>query len=886
MAIKYWYVANNGSASWSTGGNWYDTSGGPPNGGVVVGAPTVDDDAILDSNSGTGTITITSNASTCLSLDASSFSGTFAGTATITIIHSLYLGPSMTLSHTGRMAFGSAAYGPTYSGVLDFSTQTVVGTIVFQSPGSYWDVYDLKTVSTSSVTLSGGEISTYNSNKPYALECGLFISTGSGLRAFWGGSSGIDWNITGFGTVWNVSGTNITAGDYYNNYPTGYLNITNSSSNTKTITHSLTGFNTPFQTTLGGTGNGSFVISSSAGLNDFYVTNTGGAQLTFNSCTIYGNYFSFGNSNVNWNSTSSVITFVNTGDLEFILSPNSTITFSGDIVMNMAANSYIYYTSNGKSLTGTFTLNNGSTLYAYDSFSCNGTFTLNSGIVEYTGAPISIGALSSSNSNTRTFSTPTLYLTGTGTLISASVTTGLTFAVDDIYLTSTSSLSKTVSFSGIICAINSVNLEGSGSGLTSMTFAASSVTTPYVYIRKLGGTLNIGTSTMRSLVFVEGSTITWANGSNVHTILEDLILCSSMTVSTSSSTISFPLANEYSSTFVTANKTFSGTLSVLNPNGLFVNGNYTSTSTSTSAISVATQGSVTFSGNVQVSSGSFVSNSGTSGGGAQGLFANVDFRGSLTANAVSFTDTYVQLRNATVNGAMSFSTYGSMYVYPNSTLNLGSFASSTASAVRDITLNNAIINLNGIGTVWNTSSGGANLTLSAASSTINITNKTSNTVTVLLGNAYAYGNFNIDRSQPYSAGFAVSTIVGGIGDSFANFIDTTKMTPPGALHDIVFSGSSSATYTQIRETFKVGNPDNLTRIYSSSANPFYLQKTASVSNGLVICSNVYVQLSRVLPTNTWYAIGSSTNTTSSDGGSNVNWIFGVPSRRLGSQGVG
>jgi hypothetical protein len=175
---------------------------------------------------------------------------------------------------------------------------------------------------------------------------------------------------------------------------------------------------------------------------------------------------------------------------------------------------------------------------------------------------MSFGALSTSNSNTRSISTPALYLTSTGTLITATIQTGLTFTVDDIYVTRVtqfSSPSRSVSFSGVVCAINSVNLEGSGDDSTTMTFASSSVTIPYVYIRKLGGLLSIGTSTMRSLVFVEGSTITWSNGNNAHTILEDLILCSSMTVSTSSSTITFPLASDYNSNFVTANKTLSGT---------------------------------------------------------------------------------------------------------------------------------------------------------------------------------------------------------------------------------------------------------------------------------------------------------------------------------------
>jgi hypothetical protein len=115
MALKYWYVASNGSAAWSVAGNWYNGSGGT---GGVAGVPTTVDDAIVDAASGSGTLTI-GGSSFCNSLNTLTFTGTFAGA------NALAIGTNSIVSNGGfALQLGG---NHTYSGPITF-TSTIPST--------------------------------------------------------------------------------------------------------------------------------------------------------------------------------------------------------------------------------------------------------------------------------------------------------------------------------------------------------------------------------------------------------------------------------------------------------------------------------------------------------------------------------------------------------------------------------------------------------------------------------------------------------------------------------------------------------------------------------------------------------------------------------------
>lgn len=96
MANVYWVTGGNGT--WSSSTNWSATSGG------ASGAtpPTALDYAVFDSNSGTGSVAITST--TILGWDTTNSNNTFTGTGVITIAGgNVIFGSGITLNNTGNI---------------------------------------------------------------------------------------------------------------------------------------------------------------------------------------------------------------------------------------------------------------------------------------------------------------------------------------------------------------------------------------------------------------------------------------------------------------------------------------------------------------------------------------------------------------------------------------------------------------------------------------------------------------------------------------------------------------------------------------------------------------------------------------------------------------
>lgn len=113
MADRYWV---GGTANWdgTAGTKWAATSGAA--GGASV--PTTADDVFLDANSGANTVTIATGNTGCKSLTCTGFTGTLAGSATLTIAGGFTLVAGMTCTATG-------AWTITGSGTLTSGGKTI-----------------------------------------------------------------------------------------------------------------------------------------------------------------------------------------------------------------------------------------------------------------------------------------------------------------------------------------------------------------------------------------------------------------------------------------------------------------------------------------------------------------------------------------------------------------------------------------------------------------------------------------------------------------------------------------------------------------------------------------------------------------------------------------
>ena len=187
MATKYWYKAANGSDSWSVAANWYLGSGGT---GGTTTIPGNGDDAILDANSGSGTITITVGVN-CRSLVATTFNGTLTGSFLLTIVgsntgsqgsgKSIELGPpgpvgtGMTYSLTGGLTFVSN----NGSGSINFNGQShSTGRIAFNSATGIWSLAG-NLITTGQINHTAGSLNTNG----YNLTCSIFsIPSGASSR--------------------------------------------------------------------------------------------------------------------------------------------------------------------------------------------------------------------------------------------------------------------------------------------------------------------------------------------------------------------------------------------------------------------------------------------------------------------------------------------------------------------------------------------------------------------------------------------------------------------------------------------------------------------------------------------------------------------------------
>ena len=150
MPDRYWV---GGTAAWdgTAGTKWAATSGGA--GGASV--PTTADDVFFNASS-TGTVTISTGNTGAKSINCTGFTGTFAGTANITIAGSLTLVAGMGYTYTGNYTF-------TGTGTLITAGKTVRDVTINPGVGNTITLGDaFSAASTSIISVTNGAFDTAN----------------------------------------------------------------------------------------------------------------------------------------------------------------------------------------------------------------------------------------------------------------------------------------------------------------------------------------------------------------------------------------------------------------------------------------------------------------------------------------------------------------------------------------------------------------------------------------------------------------------------------------------------------------------------------------------------------------------------------------------------
>ena len=208
MANRYWIGTGNWDATNTA--NWSASSGGA--GGVSV--PTSADAVFFDAGSAGGTCTVTAVAS-CAGLDCTGFTGTLAGSSQINCAGSFTLVSAMAYTRTGVTSFGGTGNrsitcaGFTIGSNVNITTSSIVTVTgnfactgaISQTAGTL--VFNGNVSSGLSYTFSLGTI-TLNGN----LTCASFTASGAGVKVVNANNAVI--TLTGTGTVWNYSGSNLT----------------------------------------------------------------------------------------------------------------------------------------------------------------------------------------------------------------------------------------------------------------------------------------------------------------------------------------------------------------------------------------------------------------------------------------------------------------------------------------------------------------------------------------------------------------------------------------------------------------------------------------------------------------------------------------------------
>lgn len=559
MANRHWV---GGTANWdaTAGTKWALTSGGV--GGQAV--PTSADDVFFDAASGAVTVTSTVGTS-CLSINFTGFTGTFAGSTTFHIGGNVTLGSGMTTTFTGNFSVEATA-------TLTSNGKTWLGTLNLGLNSTTYTLFDSWTVANfsggSNIILNGNTLNiTGNLTAPTISGTTNLALTGTGT---WSGSGTIKNNLTintagtitvsgtvGFntGTLTYVSGTitltgstlTIAASTTLNTSGIIWNNINFTANSTITLLSDLVSIGTVSHFT-GGTitfNNFNFYIGGSITLSNGRVFN-GTTKIIFNTSTsqnisVDSAYLggirnnldinATGTVNINWLSYGGgTLTYI-AGNVTFSGSENLAINAS--CTLNVSGINWRNISTAGTTITlasdltceNTFNIANGSLIVNGSTLYCKGSLIFSSGggnsvsgttNIEFTGSASGTWMSNTTNNAWRnnvtinksggTLTIGTLLAYNTGTL------THVAGTVDATNSTLIVGASATLNTNGIFW--DNINLVGTPITINSLLSATSIVMNAgasYVITGTNGFTCNNLTfipNAARSLTLKNGITYT------------------------------------------------------------------------------------------------------------------------------------------------------------------------------------------------------------------------------------------------------------------------------------------------------------------------------------------------------------------------------------------
>lgn len=318
MANRYWV---GGSAAWdgTAGTKWATTSGGA--GGASV--PTSADDVFFDAASGAVTVTISAGNTGAKSITCTGFTGTFAGTAGISVAGSITLSSTM-----GTINSYSGTITITATGTLTTNGKLIYGNLEINAPGgtvtlgSALSIYYLNWI-----TIIAGTFNTSASN--YSVSTRFLDARGSQTKTI---------NLNG-STITVTGGSYTTSGySYYSvifganttlNAGTSTINITGGSSYIDVTGSGSVAF---YNVTITATGTSRIDIRGSCSFNNLtfptvfgpgrrYVCFSSGSTYTINTFVASGanaiNRYYFFASTLGSPANLSVTTWTTISDIDF-----------------------------------------------------------------------------------------------------------------------------------------------------------------------------------------------------------------------------------------------------------------------------------------------------------------------------------------------------------------------------------------------------------------------------------------------------------------------------------------------------------------------------------------------------------------------------------------
>lgn len=551
LARRYWVAGGNGN--WNSTTNWSLTDGGASGASV----PTAAISAFFTALSGSGTSTVNA-ASACRDLNFTGFTGTWAGASTLAISGSLTMSAGMTRSYTGAITFNDTS-GTVQN--ITSNTITFASSFTFNGVGGKWAFVDAFST-TGAITPTNGEIDVSGAT---TMQCSSMVCAAGTKKITFGN---VVWTITGTGTSWS------------NQQLANYTQSLGGSSKIK-FTGGAGATAIDWSGSLddveinGGTGGWSMAARTPT-FRDLLLTNTGAGNVTLASvnlrnltCTGFAGTLTLGaisvactgdvtfSAGMSFSGTTAVLacqnldfgSFAGTWSGSGLYTVSKSLTFSasmicthtGGIVMNDTSGTTRTITSNGIALTDSIQFNGAGGVWqlADDlSLPSTGVLTLTQGTFKTNGKNVLVGAISTSNSNTRTFdmtgSRVTIYGAG-GTLWSGNVSTNLTVTYDSaskLLFSNSTGVNGTFSF-GVLANWPDIEFGGIGSGSLDISSSSGTLSCTNLTVSNTGGAQfkNAGILRPTNLTFTAAYTGTVPSSSNTWIIDGSLTMSASMTYS-------------------------------------------------------------------------------------------------------------------------------------------------------------------------------------------------------------------------------------------------------------------------------------------------------------------------------------------------------------------